>query len=287
MSKYAGILKAVTDLLDKPFSYGNKFEVKTKASNGVTFTSDAAVSGKASANLKLEYKHGNVSVDKLSVGTDKKIVGEFTFTEAVKSTDVLFKFTDGHRADAKDINASFGAVIKGGDAGTHTVDVDVLSGPNITAASLFQYKGFLLGATASLNTTLLHDSGSGAPVTLAGVGALAGVQKGDLTAAVASTDFFSGAVGTVVHKASDTITYGALLKFPVTSDKPVALKFGGSYKLDADATVHGTVDHEAKVSLAYKQKLNSFATLAVSGQVDASDLGGDKHKFGLTLSLSS
>ncbi len=94
-------------------------------------------------------------------------------------------------------------------------------------------------------------------------------------------------MGTVVHKASDTITYGALLKFPVTSDKPVALKFGGSYKLDADATVHGTVDHEAKVSLAYKQKLNSFATLAVSGQVDASDLGGDKHKFGLTLSLSS
>lgn len=95
------------------------------------------------------------------------------------------RFTDGHRADAKDINASFGAVIKGGDAGTHTVDVDVLAGPNITAASLFQYKGFLLGGTASLNTTLLHDAGSGAPVTLAGVGALAGVQKGDLTAAVA------------------------------------------------------------------------------------------------------
>ncbi len=51
--------------------------------------------------------------------------------------------------------------------------------------------------------------------------------------------------------------------------------------------MHGTVDQEAKVSLAYKQKLNSFATLALAGQVDAGNLGGDKHQFGLTLSLSS
>ncbi len=66
-----------------------------------------------------------------------------------------------------------------------------------------------------------------------------------------------------------------------------SFKFGGSYKLDSDTTVHATADHEAKVSLAYKQKLNSFATLALNGQVDAADLGSDKHKFGLTLSLSS
>jgi hypothetical protein len=56
-----------------------------------TFTSDATVSGKPAANLKVEYKHGGVSVDKLTVGTDKKIVGEFTFSEALKSTDVTFK----------------------------------------------------------------------------------------------------------------------------------------------------------------------------------------------------
>ena len=65
------------------------------------------------------------------------------------------------------------------------------------------------------------------------------------------------------------------------------VKLGGSYKLDADTTVNGTADQDAKLSLAYKQKLNSFATLAISGQVDASDLGSDKHKFGLTLTLSS
>jgi hypothetical protein len=60
-----------------------------------TFTSDATLSGKAGANLKLEYKHGNVSIDKLSVGTDQKIVGEFTLADAVKSTDVLFKCVRG------------------------------------------------------------------------------------------------------------------------------------------------------------------------------------------------
>ncbi len=64
-------------------------------------------------------------------------------------------------------------------------------------------------------------------------------------------------------------------------------KFGGSYKVDADTTVHAAADHEAKVSLSYKQKLNSFATLTANSQLDASDLGSDKHKFGLTLALSS
>ncbi len=65
------------------------------------------------------------------------------------------------------------------------------------------------------------------------------------------------------------------------------MKFGGSYKVDADATFHATADSSAVVSVAYKQKLNSTAALSVSGQVNAADLGSDSHKFGLTLTLSA
>jgi hypothetical protein len=65
------------------------------------------------------------------------------------------------------------------------------------------------------------------------------------------------------------------------------LTFGGAYKVDADTTVNAAADNGGKVSVAYKQKLNSLATLTVNGQLDAANLGSDNHKFGLTLQLST
>lgn len=226
-----------------------------------------------------------MSVDKLTVGTDKKIVGEFTFSEALKSTDVTFKFTDGSRVDSKDINAAFGATFKTGDLGTYTVDADVLAGPNFDITGLVNYKNFLIGGSTKVTTSLLTDAGAAAGgVGVADFGALVGYQGADFTAAVQSKKLDAFNVS-VLHKASDKLTVATLAG--VSNSKPFSFKLGGSYKLDADTTVHGTADHEAKLSLVYKQKLNAFATLAVNTQVDAADLGSDKHKFGLTLSLSS
>jgi hypothetical protein len=63
--------------------------------------------------------------------------------------------------------------------------------------------------------------------------------------------------------------------------------FGGSYKVDDATTVFGAADEAAKVSFAYKQKLNSFATVALSAQVDALNLASDNHKFGVTVNLTN
>jgi len=287
MSKYSSILKSVTDLLDKPFSYGNKVELKTKTANGVTFTSDATVSGKAAANLKVEYKHGNVSIDKLTVGTDKKIVGEFTVTEALKNTDATFKFTDGTRADAKDIKAAVGATVKAGDLGVYTVDAEVLDGPAFDFTGLVSYKSFLVGGTAKVNTTFLGEQkADGSAIALGNLGVLAGYRGADFTLAAQTKKNFEAVDLSVVHAASDKLTSAALVTFPLAGGA-VNFKFGGAYKVDSDTTLNATADHDAKVSLAYKQRLNSTATLAVSGQVAAAELGSDKHKFGLTLTLSS
>jgi len=286
MSKYTQILKNVTDLLDKPFNFGHKVEVKTKTSNGATFTADATVSGKASANFKVEHKHGSLSVDKLTVGSDKKIVGEFTFAEAVKSTDLTFKFTDGTRADAKDIKASFGAVVNGGDAGTYTVDADVLDGPSFDFTGLVNYRNFLIGGSAKVNTTFLAEPKADAQaVALADVGVLAGYKAKDFTFAAQTKKNFDAADVTLYHAVSDKATAGALVTVPIHGNA-FAFKFGGSYKLDADTTVHATADHDAKLSLVYKQKLNQTATISINSQIAAADLGSDKHKFGLTLQLS-
>ena len=53
---------------------------------------------------------------------------------------LAFRFTDGSRAEAKDINASFGATYKGDAAGTYTLDADLLAGPNFDLSGLVKYK---------------------------------------------------------------------------------------------------------------------------------------------------
>jgi hypothetical protein len=60
-----------------------------------TFTADSSISAEketASGNLKVEFKHGAFSVDKLTVGTDRKVIGEFTLADAAPRTDLLFKY---------------------------------------------------------------------------------------------------------------------------------------------------------------------------------------------------
>jgi Eukaryotic porin len=68
---------------------------------------------------------------------------------------------------------------------------------------------------------------------------------------------------------------------------PQKVTFGGSYKVDDATTVYAAADEAAKVSFAYKQKLNSFATVSLSAQVDSLNLASDNHKFGVTVNLTN
>ena len=66
----------------------------------------------ASALLKAEGGFGAFRADKLQIGTDKKIAGEFSLAEAFPGTKLTFKATDGSRAaggvDVRDYNALLG-----------------------------------------------------------------------------------------------------------------------------------------------------------------------------------
>jgi hypothetical protein len=286
--KYASVLKGAKDLLQKPFSFDNKVELKTATSTGAVFTADSSISGKdgsASGNLKVEYKKDSFSIDKLSVGTDKKVVGEFTLAEGVPNTDFTFKFSDGSRAADAEITASVGAVYKSADWGTYTVDADVLNGPSADVTGLLNFKNFLLGGSVRLNTAF---GGDAAPVSIGDTGLLVGYKTGDFTAAVQETNCQVVDVS-VVHKASMTTTAGFLASVPCCKEtkKATTFTFGGSYKVDDSTTINAAADSAGKVSVAYKARLSALATVTASAQVDAANLGGDAHKLGLTLQLTS
>jgi hypothetical protein len=58
-----------------------------------SFTTDASIlaDGSAAANINVTGKSGKFSVDKLAVGTDKKIIGEFSLGDVFTRTDANFK----------------------------------------------------------------------------------------------------------------------------------------------------------------------------------------------------
>jgi len=296
--KYSSIYKAAKDLVNKPFSWDNKVEIKTNASNGAKFTLDGSIQdkdGSAASNIKVEYAFDNIKVDKLTLGTDKKIVGEFTYKGAAPNTDMTFKFQDGSRASGADITASVGAVYTDSDnALTLTADADILDGPKFDFSGVFGYQGFLVGGSASVATSLLasgdaaaKDAKDAAPVGLSNYNVLLGYRSGDYTLAAQTEDSLSKASVSLVHNASDALSTGAIAGFDVSGSSAFDITLGAQYKLDGDSTVSGAANSAGKVSLNYKQKVSDFATFSASGQVDPLALDSDNHKFGLTLTLGN
>jgi len=283
----------VQDLLEKPFKFENKVELKTKASNGTTFASDVKLGEKGTeANVTVTGKQGNVAVDKLTVGTSKKVTGEFTLSGAVPNADFTLKVTDGRKSADADLTANVGTVYKVPDVGVVTLDADVLTGPVIGFSGLFKYTGFLLGGSAKVGTALVSEdkkikAGQFAEVAVAG-----GYQTDDFTFYVQNASQSlkaekDGVSVALTHKASSSLDAGFLATIPADKTKSFGVTFGGAYKVDADTTVTAIADNTAKVSVAYKQKLSPLATVTVSAQLDVPNLGSDDHKFALVLNLTN
>uniref|UniRef100_A0A7R9VX27 Porin domain-containing protein n=1 Tax=Pseudictyota dubia TaxID=2749911 RepID=A0A7R9VX27_9STRA len=290
MQRYSKVLKDAKDLLSKPHSFDQKAEIKTTASNGTAYTGTVSISdkdGSASAAVKAEAKSSTFSVDKVEVTSGKTLAGEFSLKEAAPNTKFSFKFTDGSRASDADITASVGVEYTVPDAGVVTVDANVVGGPTFDFSGLFDYEGVLAGASASVAASSGDgDEKKGPAVTDANV--LLGYRTGDYTLAASTTKWLSVVNVSLVHKASKDLKAGFVASFPRSGDKGTFdIAVGGEYKLDNDTTVSSAANSKGTVSLTYKQRLNGFATVSASGQVDAMQLGSDNHKFGLTLQLGN
>jgi len=287
MSKFADLSKAVKDLLIKPFNYERKIEFKNKAADGVTFVADAKLSDKSAvATLTVSGKAHGFSIDKLSVGTDKKIVGEYVITEAARNTDITMKFSDGSRTAGVDTTVTVGTVFRSADFGTYTIDADVITGPVFSLSGLYKYCNFLVGGSTKIGASFLGEDKKVKAGEFADCSVALGYKVDDFTVYVQSNKHCESVDFALIHAASPSLTAGfTSTLFRKDATKPFAVTFGGSYKVDDNTTVHATADQAATVSFAYKQKLSSNATVTVSSQIDAVKLA--EPKFGLTLSLSN
>jgi len=244
-SKYADVVKAAKDLLSKPFGYTNSVEAKVPTKTGSTFTINATVSPSASASVSVASAIGDFKVDKLAVGSDKTVSGEFSYADAFPGTKLTFKASDSSRGAKGGIAAAIGAEVKTKNA-FFTADFNAIT-YGVSASGLCLYEGVLAGASAAVafadKVDLTHYDG------------LVGYKGSSFTAALQSTAKLSKLHASYFQDVSADVKVGAIATFPRpgAADSAASVEAGLAYKLSPEAWFTGKVTQAGLVGLQLGQ----------------------------------
>lgn len=283
--KYKDIAKAANDLLNDAYQFNNKFKLKTKSSSGVTFTTEGAMCGKGvSGKIGSSFKaYDGINVDKLQCTTDGRIVVESTLLNAIEGFKFKLTAEDGSAvgASGKEYKpqGTLGADYAS-DNLTFSGKVDVTNGPSLYASALTSYEGVLFGGEVKYNTDF-DGSGSG---SLQDFGGAIGYKANDYSVVLKSAKKTSQLNLSIHHILSPEYAFGAVASYARDSGK-TSLNVGGSYKVDSANELQGKVNSSGVVSGNWITKVSKGVKVTASASFDATDIGGDNGKFGLSFVL--
>jgi len=272
--KFADISKAVNDLFNDDFGFGNtKLILKSKSKNGVNFkvegTKNAA--GAVNAFLETKFTHSSGVSVKEKWTTENNVTTELSVeNKVVKGSKLTAEAVFNPKSGLTDVK------LKGDYAqGQLNTNVGVSGKGVLSTAGVFGFHGkYLVGASAD------YDTGKGA-VTNNKV-ALS-YNDGDV---VVTSTITNGAdvEGTVFHVPNGSTQAG--LKFSwnkATSE--TGFELAGKYKLDSDAFVKVKADKALNIGFSYTQALKQGVSLTLAAKVNGANLAADTNQLGLSLTL--
>jgi voltage-dependent anion channel protein 2 len=280
-TRFGDFSKKTGDLLSNDYSFDRKFKLTTKSSAGVTFTTEGTLKPKKlDGKLTAKWSPADgLLVDKLSISSEGRLVGEATLKNAVKNTDLICKVQDG----AGDAPAGELEVKYTHDKFTLDCGVDVVNGPTLSASgsAALGATGLTIGASVKLDTKL--DEANGAPV-LKDYNAAVSYVKNDVTCVLATKDKLKQVSLSVYNDLNKDTQLGAQCDF-LSKGELKSMQFGALYRIDADTQLQTKVDNKGTVSANYILAIRPGVKGIVSAQVDALNFAGDAHKLGLSLIL--
>lgn len=279
-SKYDDLGKDAKDLLNKNYLFNVlKLDAKTKAKNGVEFTTNGSHNtdtGKVAGGLETKYKYTEYGVTFLEKwNTDNVLSTEVTIedqlTKGTKLTfDTQFSPNSGKRA------ARVKSAYKH-DYFHSTADVDFdFAGPTVHGSTVFGYKGWLAGYQASYDT---------ASSKLAASNVAVGFKSNDFVLHSSVLDA-SKFVGSLHHRVNNKLEVGSMLQWNKGSNG-TTFTLGGKYELDKDCMFKAKVNNSLHVGFSYIQTLRPGVKLTLSALVDAKNLDQSGHKLGLGLDFQA
>jgi hypothetical protein len=289
--------KATNDFFTKGFPAAHKLEIATKAENGLTFSNSAEkkarkdgaeyILGKMETKYKLDAYgldftgtvdtdnviKADVSVNKLGLaglklfvkpqtGKANEVNAGFEFQNANVSlaSSLLFK-GDG------DALANF-ALVGSNGAFSGGIESNYYLKKGKTNGGFDNVKGLLGYKTSSLEV-LFFAKGQWE------------TKEESLSLPKVSQKVSFGA--SYEHKAGEATTLHSTLDYDTSKSgaEAVAVKFGGSHKLDADTTFQSKVDTEGKLGVHLAKQLHPNLKATFTTEFNLFALSGPEHKFAL------
>ena len=272
--------KQTSDLLTNDYSFDRKFKLTTKSAAGVTFTTEGTLKPKK-LDGKLTAKWSpaeGLLIDKLSISSTGRLVGEATLKNAIPNTDLVCKVQDGAgEAPAGELEVKYT-----NDKFTFDCGVDVVNGPTLSASgsALVGATGLSLGASLKLDTKL--DEASGSPELINYNAGVLYTYK-DVTCSLVTKDKMSGFTVSAYNDLNKETQLGAQLNFSKGELKSLAV--GAMYQLDQDTKLQTKVTNTGVVSANYILAIRPGTKGIASVEIDALNFAGDAHKLGLSLIL--
>lgn len=281
MLLFKDIGKVANTTLTDDYDYNRKLKIKTKTGTGVTFTAEGAMGHNKAILAKMSgaFKHSTgINVSKLQVTTHSRVVGEASLDNALMDgLKFTFKMEDGTLKNTAGVKykavGKLGAEYKAKQFST-TAEADFANN-SLSATAVFGYENVVLGGSLAVNVEKSAIADQGVAASWTGK---------DFHASVSSKKNFSMISASMDHRPADSIIYAALLDHNLKSETS-ALTVGGRYQPDTDTTFCGKVNSDGIVSLALVQQLKPQLALTTGAQIDAKNIEGDAHKFGLGLTI--
>jgi len=276
---FKDIGKACSDLLTKDYKVGkNTVEVKSKTSNGVTFTPSATKAGeKFSGSLASKYSFSGCDSE-VTLNTSGIVEASI---EGSPMKDLTAIFDCARPAPGKPglLSSAKCTLDYKKESFTCKTTYEAYSGA-LHAAGSYVFDALTMGASCD------YDANKGA---LSKYGAACQFVQPDFSViAKLAASVGKGRptyTGMYYHKVSSDMQVGAELCH--TTGKDVGLAFGCAYKLDKDTTVKGKVDADGMLYSSYKQKISALTTMTLAAQIDTVNLSDNKHKFGMALNITA
>jgi len=279
--KFDDLGKEARDLINKNFNFGIvKLESKTKATNGVDFTTEGAHntdSGNVAGSLETKCKYADYGVtfsEKWS--TDNVIATKISVdNKFAKGLNVDFESTFAPITGKK--SAKVKTAYQSCDYLHTTADIDAdFAGPTIHGSGVFAYNGWHAGYQASYDTANSKLVKNNVSLTY---------QGGDFILHSGIIDA-SKYVGSIHHQVNEKLSAAALLHWSSGSSTS-SFTVCGKYACDDDTFVKAKLDNNLSLGLSYVHKLRPGIQMTLSGLVNAKSLDAGGHKLGLSLNFDS
>lgn len=280
---FSDLGKSARDLLSKGFNYGLcKVEAKTKANNGIEFTTTGSTNHESKKFIgSLETKHkwseyGLTFCQKWN--TDNLLATDITVEDQLLnglklSFDTQFVPQTGKKSGKIKTEFQHSRI--------HTnleVDFD-FAGPTIIGAAVLGYRGWLAGFQVAVDTSktaksLLSQNNFALSYITDNLTLYTAINDG--------TEYH----GSIFQKVNRDLEAGVLLSW-TTGTQDTRYAVAAKYCADEDTTLRAKLNNASQLALSYQQKIRDGVTLTLSSQIEGKNLGQGGHKFGLGIEFEA